>query len=155
MPEENKISKAQQKAVNKYVKNNYDRINVTFPKGKKEILKDYAEKHGESVNSFIVRAVNETMERDASSPAAKSSELQILTENVTEPSQNVPISSKKQRTQHKPFTEADASRINFTELLINVRYQLDIWETFGKDVLDSLMKKARQQEAEKETVSNQ
>ena len=33
MPEESKISKAQQKAVNKYVKNNYDRINVTFPNG--------------------------------------------------------------------------------------------------------------------------
>ena len=38
MPEESKISKAQQKAVNKYVKNNYDRINVTFPKGQKEII---------------------------------------------------------------------------------------------------------------------
>ena len=35
MPEESKVSKAQQKAVNKYVKNNYDRINVTFPKGQK------------------------------------------------------------------------------------------------------------------------
>ena len=33
MSEESKISKAQQKAVNKYVKNNYDRINVTFPNG--------------------------------------------------------------------------------------------------------------------------
>ena len=64
MPEESKISKAQQKAVNKYVKNNYDRINVTFPKGKKEMLKSHAEKHGESVNAFIVRAVNETMARE-------------------------------------------------------------------------------------------
>ena len=35
MPEENKVSKAQQKAVNKYVKNNYDRINVTFLKAKR------------------------------------------------------------------------------------------------------------------------
>ena len=30
-----KVSKAQQRAVNKYVKENYDRINVTFPKGQK------------------------------------------------------------------------------------------------------------------------
>ena len=55
MPEDTKVSKAQQKAVNKYVKNNYDRINVTFPKGQKEILKHHAERHGESVNAFIIR----------------------------------------------------------------------------------------------------
>lgn len=64
MPEESKISKAQQKAVNKYVKNNYDRINVTFPKGQKEIIKNHAKRHGESVNAFIVRSVNERMERE-------------------------------------------------------------------------------------------
>lgn len=62
--EETKVSKAQQKAVNKYVKNNYDRINVTFAKGRKAEIKAHAESHGESVNAFIVRAVNEAMERD-------------------------------------------------------------------------------------------
>ena len=60
-----KTSKAQQAAVNKYVKNNYDRINVTFPKGQKEQLKKHASSHNESVNAFIVRAVNETIERDS------------------------------------------------------------------------------------------
>ncbi len=64
MSDDNKISKAQQKAVNKYVKNNYDRINVTFPKGQKEKLKEHAQNHNESVNAFIVRSVLETMERD-------------------------------------------------------------------------------------------
>lgn len=62
--EDNKVSKAQQKAVNKYVKNNYDRINVTFPKGQKEKLKEHALKQDESVNAFIIRSVLETMERD-------------------------------------------------------------------------------------------
>ena len=65
MPEYTKVSRAQQKAVNKYVKNNYDRINVTFPKGEKEILKRHAEKNGESVNSLIVRSVRETIERES------------------------------------------------------------------------------------------
>lgn len=64
MPEERKISKSQQKAVNKYVKNNYDRINVTFPKGQKEVLREHAARCGESVNAFIVRSVKETMKRD-------------------------------------------------------------------------------------------
>lgn len=66
MTEESKISKAQQKAVQKYVKNNYDRVVVTFPKGRRDAIKEYASTHGESMNSFIVRAVNETMERDHS-----------------------------------------------------------------------------------------
>ena len=64
MAEESKISKAQQKAVNKYVKNNYDRINVTFPKGRKAEIKAHADTHNESVNAFIVHAVTETMQRD-------------------------------------------------------------------------------------------
>ena len=66
MNEESKISKAQQKAVQKYVKNNYDRVVVTFPKGRQDAIKEYASTHGESMNSFIVRAVNKTMERDNS-----------------------------------------------------------------------------------------
>lgn len=58
------VSKKQQACVNKYVKTNYDRVNVTFPKGKKDIIKAHAEKKGESVNAFINRAIDETMERE-------------------------------------------------------------------------------------------
>ena len=57
-------SKAQQKAVNKYMAANYDRINLTVPKGKKELIQAHAESKGESTNAFINRAINETMERD-------------------------------------------------------------------------------------------
>ena len=57
-------TKASQKAVNKYMKENYDRINLTMPKGKKEIVQAHAESKGESVNAFINRAVNETIDRD-------------------------------------------------------------------------------------------
>lgn len=66
MPEESKISKAQQKAVQKYVKNNYDRVVVTFPKGKRALIKEYAFSQGESMNAFIVRAVTERIERECS-----------------------------------------------------------------------------------------
>lgn len=58
------VSKKQQASVNKYVKANYDRINVTMPKGKKDVLKEHAESRGESVNSFINRAINNQIERD-------------------------------------------------------------------------------------------
>ena len=60
------VSKAQQKAVTKYFKNKYDRFGLTMPKGKLDPIKAHAEAQGESVNSFIGRAINETMERDSS-----------------------------------------------------------------------------------------
>ncbi|MBD9220764.1 MAG: hypothetical protein EGQ46_01150 [Clostridiales bacterium] len=60
------VSKAQQKAVNKYMAANYDRINLTVQKGKKETIKAHAEAQGESLNAFINRAITETMERDRS-----------------------------------------------------------------------------------------
>lgn len=58
------VTKAQQKAVNKYMAENYDRVNLTMPKGRKDEIKAHAEKNGESVNAFINRAIDETMERD-------------------------------------------------------------------------------------------
>lgn len=58
------ISKAQQRATANYVKKSYDRIEVKVAKGKKEIIQEHAEQHGESLNAFINRAITETMERD-------------------------------------------------------------------------------------------
>ena len=64
-------SKAQQRAVGKYMKENYDEFKVRAPKGKKEVIKAHSEAHGESVNAFINRAVDETMERDNAAQVAK------------------------------------------------------------------------------------
>lgn len=57
-------TKASQRAVNKYMKENYDRVNLTMPKGKKEEVQAHATQCGESVNAFINRAIDEAMERD-------------------------------------------------------------------------------------------
>ena len=62
------VSKAQQKATNKWIEKTYDRINLTVPKGQKDIIKAHAESHGESVNGFINRAIDETMDRDKAAP---------------------------------------------------------------------------------------
>ena len=64
------VSKAQQKAQNKWISKTYDRINLTVPKGKKDIIQAHAEAHSESVNGFINRAIDEAIERDESAPAA-------------------------------------------------------------------------------------
>ena len=57
-------SKAQQKAVNKYMQENYDRVSLMMPKGKKDVVKAQAEKNGESLNGYINRAIDEALERD-------------------------------------------------------------------------------------------
>ena len=59
------VSKAQQKAVTKYVKSNYDRFGLTMPKGQLDIIKAHTAARGESVNGFIGRAITETMNRDS------------------------------------------------------------------------------------------
>ena len=63
------VSKAQQASVNKYVKSNYDRINVTMQKGSREVIQAHAAAQGESVNAFINRAIMEAMERDKAAGA--------------------------------------------------------------------------------------
>lgn len=47
---------------NRYNNKTYDRINLTVPKGQKEVIKAYAEAHGESLNGFIQKAIAKAME---------------------------------------------------------------------------------------------
>lgn len=56
---------------NTWIAEKLDRINLTVPKGKKEVIKAHSEARGESVNAFINRAVDETMERDNGPQSAK------------------------------------------------------------------------------------
>lgn len=56
-------TKASQRAVNKYIANNYDRLNITVPKGKKTEYKAAAEAEGKSLNAFIVECVERRINR--------------------------------------------------------------------------------------------
>lgn len=58
-------SKAQQKAVSKYMKENYDVYQIRMKKGQKDTIKAHADSQGESINAFIGRAIAETMDRDS------------------------------------------------------------------------------------------
>ena len=72
------LSEAQKKAVRKYNESNYDRIELKVPKGKKDIIKAHAmgyQPHtgvfgksgyspAGSLQGFINRAIDETMEHD-------------------------------------------------------------------------------------------
>ena len=58
------VSKAQQKAVAKYMKTNYDELKIRVEKGKKAVIQAAAETKGESLNGYVNKAVDERMERD-------------------------------------------------------------------------------------------
>lgn len=49
---------------NRWNRENYDRIEIIVPKGKKDRIKAHAESRGESVNAFINRAADETIARE-------------------------------------------------------------------------------------------
>ena len=63
-----KVSEAQRRAVAKYNAANYDRVELRLDKGRKDTVKAHAETQGESLNAFINRAINETIERDNEAP---------------------------------------------------------------------------------------
>ena len=117
------ISEAQQKAVNKYVKNNYDRINVTFPKGKKAIIQSHVAATGESVNAFINRAVKETMERDNINPAAPA-----------------PVDPAEPKNNGLPdyLTPEVLKHIDRSKFAHDTAYQLEIGEIIGINNLSAL-----------------
>lgn len=68
MPDEKKwrYTEAQAKAAKKYLKESVEDVRIRVPKGQKAVIKDHAEKQGESMNAFVIRAINETMKRDSS-----------------------------------------------------------------------------------------
>jgi len=58
------VPKCNQKAVAKYNKANYDRINLVVPKGERDTIRTYAEKRGISLNAYAVEAIHAAMAKD-------------------------------------------------------------------------------------------
>lgn len=59
-----KTGKAQTRAKNKYNAKTYDSLRIVVPKGKKELIKEYAEKQGKSINGFVNEAISEKIKAD-------------------------------------------------------------------------------------------
>lgn len=66
MSEEKKrrYTEAQAKAAKKYLKESVEDIRIRVPKGDKVKVQEHAATMGESMNSFVVRAIDEAMVRD-------------------------------------------------------------------------------------------
>ena len=77
-------TKAQQKAVHKYVKNNYDRMELTVPKGSRDIIKVASAKAGQSVNAYIWQAVQDRLNREQAQPEPEPAHSTANTEPARE-----------------------------------------------------------------------
>ena len=55
---------ARRKASAKYLKESVEDVRIRVPKGQKAVIKNHAEQLGESMNAFVIRAIDETMQRD-------------------------------------------------------------------------------------------
>lgn len=60
----NGYTEARKAANARYEADTVERISLVLPKGKKAVIKAHTDSTGESVNAFINRAIDETMERD-------------------------------------------------------------------------------------------
>lgn len=65
------ISEARKRANKKWndahMKERYDRVQLVLPKGRKEDLQAIAERHGQSVNAFMISLLDAALEREATS----------------------------------------------------------------------------------------
>ena len=55
------VSKAQQKAVGKYEKENYDKVLLRLQKGSRDKIKAHAQQKGMSLNAYIVGLIEKDM----------------------------------------------------------------------------------------------
>lgn len=63
-----RYSDAQKEATARYNKKAYDRIDVIVPKGKRQVIKDFAASQGKSLNKFICDAIEHQMGTNLKEP---------------------------------------------------------------------------------------
>ena len=112
------VSKAQQKATNKYITSNYDRINLTVAKGRKADIQVHAAARGESVNAFIGRAIEEAMERDGSGGPVKA-------RGVVQDSVGISLVPKTLETAQKAAEAAGETLEQFMERAVVTQAERD------------------------------
>ena len=64
MSEYKGFTPSRQKANDKYMKEKVDSLSIYVPKGQKEEIKSAAKKKGQSLNQYVVNAINEALKAD-------------------------------------------------------------------------------------------
>jgi len=56
-----RYTEAQKRSADKYLKEKVEDIKIRVPKGQKQVIKEYAEKQGKSLNQFIIDLIIKEM----------------------------------------------------------------------------------------------
>lgn len=67
MANSRKYTDAQKKSAKKWDTANLDRVSIAMPKGKKSDIKEAAVAVGESMNQYIINAIDQRMKREVKS----------------------------------------------------------------------------------------
>lgn len=152
MSEEKKsrYTEAQAKAAKKYLSETVEDVRIRVPKGQKAIIKTHADNQGESMNQFVVRAINETMERDNGSnitpPVSSRSKPQQI-DSIQVAGNRLPsgwVLSPK--TGKALLVPENINKVDF-EQISNVTYQCELVDVFGSDGFSELYKMAADEAA--------
>ena len=112
--------KTSAKSKNEWIAKAYDRINLTLPKGQKDIIKAHAESQGESVNGFISRAIENQMFLVLSNSTGKSGDTEYGgASRIIDPWGEV-LASMEGRGENIISANLDMSIINGIRNSINV-----------------------------------
>ena len=60
-------SEAMDRAIKKYEAEKVERVTFRVPKGQKEVIQEYAAKHGESLSAYLNRLIQTDMQKNAES----------------------------------------------------------------------------------------
>lgn len=112
---ENKKVFDQIKYQNEYKKKNYDRIEITVPKGEKALIKKAAETAGQSVSEYINEAIRMRGERE-------------MTDE-----KRIELLMKDGDTRSEAEKHLKAGAIVFEDLDKNLESYLDEWDTEEED----------------------
>ena len=131
-----KTSEAQRRAVANY-QEKVDRVNCRFPKGTKQRI----EATGSTINAFIIKAVEKELER------IEAAEQPVQSAPKAE---NIPVIPKTVET--KPEAKEIDLQVLYEEYgkdaILSVMGQINIMEKYGNEVLQELVKYAKDQETE-------
>ena len=68
------VTQAQKEANTKWRKKVYDQIPINTPKGKREIIKEYALKRGITLNAYLNLAIDNQLKKDGFDPSESEAE---------------------------------------------------------------------------------
>jgi hypothetical protein len=124
----------QYKRQNEHIKENYDRISITLPKGTKERIKELT---GKSCNAYISELVIK--------------DLETLKEKKAEPSGSQQEEKTEEESPEPQIIDISVLYKEYgRETILSALGQVEIYDKYGESILHELVEYARTQQIEQD-----